>query len=318
MLRVVDPVPAPKTPKIVEVGEDGSFELPEDEPPETPATPEEQPPSLLDELMADAAAVRAEQTEKRAAASRRATKGFGDGLKKGFFAASVEKTKTPKSASSKTIPTVRARRDNDGEDVRARIRDEVAASLDDQRTPLERTLGDGKWLTEDLISKIEKNEGLRRKLGDPKYAAALEALRSGDAETRRRAVEKLDPDVAEFLTEMCGILGGHFEALGAREDEDARRRALEEKIGPLAAEVAMRAEQHRTPPTTRETRHKEQSEVDAILSNEDLRSLLMDPETQRLVQRCGDPDEFRRAMRDPAARARIARLREAGLVQVET
>ena len=53
------------------------------------------------------------------------------------------------------------------------------------------------------------------------------------------------------------------------------------------------------------------------MKNEELRELLMNPKTQELMQRCSDPRAFQEAMRDPANRAIIGKLEQAGLVQLQ-
>ena len=61
---------------------------------------------------------------------------------------------------------------------------------------------------------------------------------------------------------------------------------------------------------------KEQDEVDAVLKNEELRELLMNPKTQEPMQAVLGPAGLPGAMRDPANRAIIGKLEQAGLVQL--
>mmetsp|Transcript_18141 Transcript_18141/g.27379 ORF Transcript_18141/g.27379 Transcript_18141/m.27379 type:complete len:382 (-) Transcript_18141:77-1222(-) len=61
-----------------------------------------------------------------------------------------------------------------------------------------------------------------------------------------------------------------------------------------------------------------QEQVNAILNDDNLRTLLSDPGTQRLMQRCADPREFAKAMTDPDSRAKIHTLARAGLVQLSS
>jgi hypothetical protein len=101
-------------PKIIEISDDGTFEIPdqpdeaeEDEPPEldpsmdgpslsnkAAAVQEQEAPSVMDEMMAAAEAARKITKDKAAAEEKRVKKEFGGGLKKGFFNSAPEKPKS--------------------------------------------------------------------------------------------------------------------------------------------------------------------------------------------------------------------------------
>jgi hypothetical protein len=51
-----------------------------------------------------------------------------------------------------------------------------------------------------------------------------------------------------------------------------------------------------------------------VLSDPELREMLMDPSLQRILQECGDPVKFQMHMRDPNTAAKIKRLYDSGLV----
>ena len=55
-----------------------------------------------------------------------------------------------------------------------------------------------------------------------------------------------------------------------------------------------------------------------MLSDPELRSLLIDPELQRVLVECGDPSKFRQHMRDPVTASKIVKLQKAGLVGTAT
>ena len=115
-------------------------------------------------------------------------------------------------------------------------------------------------------------------------------------------------------------MGSHFVKLGGGKAEPPSTPALptdeeKQKMGPLAAEVVEAAARGEGPEPAKTP--AEQSEVDKIVSNEELRTLLMDPKTQELMQRCSDPREFQLAMRLPENRAIIKKLSDAGLVKME-
>lgn len=51
-----------------------------------------------------------------------------------------------------------------------------------------------------------------------------------------------------------------------------------------------------------------------ILKDDELRSLLMDTEFQKLLVECNDPVKFQRHMRNPETARKIRKLHESGLV----
>jgi hypothetical protein len=65
------------------------------------------------------------------------------------------------------------------------------------------------------------------------------------------------------------------------------------------------------------TDEEEQRRVQEVLQDEELRTMLMDPETQRVLQQCGnDHAAFQRYMQDPVWAYKIKKLFKAGLVGV--
>ena len=87
------------------------------------------------------------------------------------------------------------------------------------------------------------------------------------------------------------------------------------EMGPLCSQIAEDCAHGKGPEPCKTP--KEQAEVDAVLKNEELRELLMNPKTQELMQRCSDPRAFQEAMRNPENRAIIGKLEQAGLVQLQ-
>ena len=116
-------------------------------------------------------------------------------------------------------------------------------------------------------------------------------------------------------------MGSHMIKLAG--DEDAPKPSTpalptekeKQEMGPLCSQIAEDCANGKGPEPCKTK--KEQDEVDAVLKNEELRELLMNPKTQELMQRCSDPRAFQEAMRDPANRAIIGKLEQAGLVQLQ-
>ena len=71
------------------------------------------------------------------------------------------------------------------------------------------------WITEDLLSKIEKNPKLMKQLEDPRFSQALTTFQA-NPQKALLAVQN-DPEVNEFIQEFCGFLGEHFTTLGEEE-----------------------------------------------------------------------------------------------------
>ena len=62
---------------------------------------------------------------------------------------------------------------------------------------------------------------------------------------------------------------------------------------------------------------KLQAEADRILKDQSLHEILTDPETRSVLQRCGNPMEMNRFMRDPKWGPRLRKLIDAGVVNVQ-
>ena len=330
-------------PKIVEVGEDGSFDM-ENALDATGAAPEaaaaaaeeEEEESLMDLMMADASSNKAERVEKQAKDEKRMKKSFGDGmkagLKKGFFDAKPKAKARPKakaaarSAARRPPPPPPPAADEgpvtlkaggagaDVESVRASIQKEVAANMEGNTHPMAQALKGGDWITPDLVEAMAKRPALARGMADPRCQAAIKELQKNPKDGAKKFDS--DPVLREFLKDFCEVMGGHFEKMGKDAAPSAPPTEEEKaKLGPLAAKVAEDAANGKGPTPAKTPEEKKQ--VEDVLNNADLRDLLMSPKTQGLMQRCADPREFQRAMMDPEERAIIHKLADAGLVKLE-
>ena len=88
----------------------------------------------------------------------------------------------------------------------------------------------------------------------------------------------------------------------------------EAEMGPMAQDALRR---HRTGDLPAPATSDEQKQVDAVLQDEELRGILMDPGTQHLLRSCSDPSALQKAMRDPQTRAKFEKLAKAGLIRIE-
>lgn len=68
------------------------------------------------------------------------------------------------------------------------------------------------WITEDLLSKVQKNPKLMKQLDDPHFSKVLTEFQKNPQQAM--AAVRNDPEAKEFIQEFCGLLGNHFTALG--------------------------------------------------------------------------------------------------------
>jgi hypothetical protein len=61
------------------------------------------------------------------------------------------------------------------------------------------------WVTDDLLSKVQSNELLIKRLSDPRFVEAIGEFQKNP----ERAKEKYkgNVEVLQFFTEFCGLLG---------------------------------------------------------------------------------------------------------------
>eukprot|EP00574_Skeletonema_japonicum_P010761 CAMPEP_0201718416 /NCGR_PEP_ID=MMETSP0593-20130828/3942_1 /ASSEMBLY_ACC=CAM_ASM_000672 /TAXON_ID=267983 /ORGANISM="Skeletonema japonicum, Strain CCMP2506" /LENGTH=293 /DNA_ID=CAMNT_0048208709 /DNA_START=36 /DNA_END=914 /DNA_ORIENTATION=- len=154
-----------------------------------------------------------------------------------------------------------------------------------------------KWTSQTFLTSLSQHPMLSKGWNDPRYMAALESMKTHPKDT----IEKLkadEPEILHWLMEFLGVMGDHFMMLGENDNgtKEGKKndKVLEEnpkllrEMGPLE-EKAMKRSQ-KTQPTTDQKQHKTingmDDEVTKILSNDDLRSILLDPEMQQVMEEC--------------------------------
>ena len=133
---------------------------------------------------------------------------------------------------------------------------------------------------------------------------------------------KGDPDVDEFIREFGKIMSGHFNKLGAQQEEEQQRKQggipnpkPVQEIGPLHAEALERGkQQEKQKSTSQQFTDASDERVREIVNDPELSSMLMDPKLQQILQECGDPVKFQMHMRNPETRKKIEKLYKSGLV----
>jgi len=308
-------IDAPSTsdgPKVIDV----------DAPPPPPTDElevEEVEPSLADLMMGDALQNKAERAAKTAKEEKRMKKSFGAGMKKGLKKGFFDKKPSKPKPKKEEMPTITRSTKKEPGEVMQSMKEEIASSMAQDRHPLATALQGGEWVTPDLIKEMAKRPVLAKGMSNPRYQAALQELQK-DPKNGAKKFDS-DPELKRFLTEFCEVMGSHMIKLAG--DEDAPKPSTpalptereKKEMGPLCSRIAEDCAHGKGPEPCKTP--KEQAEVDAVLKNEELRELLMNPKTQELMQRCSDPRAFQEAMRDPANRAIIGKLEQTGLVQLQ-
>lgn len=195
------------------------------------------------------------------------------------------------------------------------------------------------WATPDLLDSITQyHPKLARGMSDPRYMAALQGMRTNPKETLER-LKKTSPDVVDWLMEFCGVMGEHFVKLGeGRGGGRTEKRGGREKvpdaaggdekireIGPLEKRALDMHQKQKSnygkrlnegrPNMASETSELD-DQVSSILSNDELRSILLDPQMQRIMEECSTGNKLRYYMSHEEYGPKLRTLMGAGLIQL--
>lgn len=230
---------------------------------------------------------------------------------------------TSNNSISSDIPLVRKT-----EDVTTRpsslVLEEVHEAMKDSTHPMVNKLQQGDWMTPDLMEQFKHNPIIAHGMASPKCVAAMQLLQSNPTEAKNKF--KNDVEVSTFLAEFGRIMATHFEKLGGSETSAANAAAPVQssqstskiaEIGPLQAEALSRAKtMEKRETTTSNTQETEDKRVQEVLADEELRSMLMDPELQRIIQECNSPVLLRKHMQNPVIAYKIKKLCSSGLLGI--
>lgn len=177
---------------------------------------------------------------------------------------------------------------------------------------------DLQWLTPELLDKISQRPRLADMLTDPRFGKAMQVMSKSPQEAM--SLFASNPEAQETFTELSALLAEHFTTIGkaadarAAKDEADRQRVAE---GPLAQEALRRAASGNStvakPPSK-----EEQTNVEKILENPELRELLVDPDMQKVLQECSTPADLARYMRHPEYGPKLQLMARAGLVSFQS
>ena len=189
------------------------------------------------------------------------------------------------------------------------------------------------WARPDLLDTITKHHPkLARGMNDPRYVSALHGMQTHPKETLEN-LENNCPEILDWLQEFCGVMGEHFIRLGIEQDGANNNRAKSvsdadatkvREMGPLekkALEKHMNMDakkdqrvQQRTNDAAGSTKNLDE-QVSSILANDELRSILMDPIMQQIMEECSTGNKLRYYMSHAEYGPKLRQLFDAGLIR---
>ena len=191
-----------------------------------------------------------------------------------------------------------------------------------------------KWASPSFLASLSQHPTLSKGWNDPRYMEALESMKTHPKET----MEKLkadEPEILHWLMEFLSVMGDHFVMLGENDDtrtEEGKEKdeVLEKEPKKLLREMdpleekAMRRSQKAQPTSDQKQQEKSNSmddeEVTKILSNDALRSILLDPKMQQVMEECasdgGGAGKLRYYMMHDDFGPKLRVLMNAGLLKV--
>ena len=292
-------------------------------------------PSLMDQMMADASKATAKEETKRTNCYRKKSNS-SFGLKKGFLNASCANKKSLSHSKKYASSAPQEKCAADEQVVSEKLKEEKkeisfckikqnSLCINEVQEALNqnsiKNLSKGEWLTPDFMEQISQNSTLVNGMSNPMFLAALESLQKNPRMTRIKF--KDHPDILEFLNEFCSVMGQHFCKLGEEKKEvvnsQVNSNLLTRQLGPLE-EAAIKKDRERIKITGKNNPQKlsieEQENVDRILSNKELASLLMDPATQKLMVEVALPGRMNAYLKHPEYGPKLKILIKAGLLKV--
>ena len=204
------------------------------------------------------------------------------------------------------------------------------------------------WATPDLLDSItHSHPNLARGLNDPRYTAALHDMQTKPKETLE-VLQKTNPEIVAWLMEFCGLLGEHFSQMGEELDggtktkdgddtnDGKRTKDNGSKVREMGLLETRALEKHRQmqsvkddEPTQRRASGTDDGvassspiskemddQVSTILANEELRSILMDPIIQNVMDECSTGNKLRYYLAHDEFGPKLRLLLEAGLIQM--
>ncbi len=192
-----------------------------------------------------------------------------------------------------------------------------------------------KWMTPDLLGKVQGNTNLLQSLADPEIMQAVALMQVNPKQAKEKF--KDNKKVTEFFIEFSKLMGNHFEDLSAKEQSQNSNttKSIPEEKKPLIQEVKSSANTKMTSSTSNKTSiiskpSKQQTSIDFSsadpvlakkLENPTVKALLQEPKIQSFLASLhkGPPLDFHALMRyDPELGMKVRYLLENGVLQAQS
>ncbi|RUS90601.1 hypothetical protein EGW08_001598 [Elysia chlorotica] len=155
------------------------------------------------------------KSTKQASATNPPDTGMFGGMKKGFlFGGPTKSNKTISSSLKSSSDSIKKSKENIPF-ITPKEKTQSALTFDEVQQAMSEAKGlmdNQDWITDDLLTKIEKNGTLRKKFADAKFMQALEEFQKDPEGAMQKY--KGNEDVEKFLLDFCGLLGDHFTSMG--------------------------------------------------------------------------------------------------------
>jgi hypothetical protein len=177
------------------------------------------------------------------------------------------------------------------------------------------------WMTPSLMDKISKNSKLLTAMSNPSFTTVLHAMIQNPKSTTE-TLKQAQPEMLQLLTELCGLLGDHFTVLGQEQQQQQQEpvKSSKKTATPIqeSSSTTTTTITSTSSISSQRVSKREQDEIQAILENESLKKLLLDPNMKRIIQECSSvPGKFKVYMQDPKYSDNLRKMIDAGLLQVQ-
>ncbi|CAG2221057.1 unnamed protein product [Mytilus edulis] len=204
------------------------------------------------------------------------------------------------------------------------------------------------WMTDDLLSKVEKNETLLKKLQDPRFMEAVNMFQTNPTAAMERY--KNDKETQEAFMQFCGLMGNHSTNIADKDGKTKEKTPAPQKPSPKIIEKIDPADSNKYVPTnppsasqrgtilTRQSQGgadisvrsstnqkqataEDKNKMQDILSQPDVMNVLMDPWIQNLFHVLrNDPGSGQRMLLDADSekKKKIKKLVDVGMLQFQT
>ncbi|XP_076090305.1 uncharacterized protein LOC143062524 [Mytilus galloprovincialis] len=230
------------------------------------------------------------------------------------------------------------------------LKNEESLKLDEVQQAMSDTISSKKdeWMTDDLLSKVEKNETLLKKLQDPRFMEAVNMFQTNPTAAMERY--KNDKETQEAFMQFCGLMGNHSTNIADKDGKTKEKTPAPQKPSPKIIEKIDPADSNKYVPTnppsasqrgtilTRQSQGgadisvrsstnqkqataEDKNKMQDILSQPDVMNVLMDPWIQNLFHVLrNDPESGQRMLLDADSekKKKIKKLVDVGMLQFQT